>query len=645
MSSDGADWVGLRLKNGCYRVTALLGEGGMGRVYRAHDTRLDSEVVIKVPKRELLANAQAVERFRREVQALRELAHPHIVSVLDDDEHSGLPFVVMRYLPGGNLHDRMYGPGGDSRPIPPEGLHTWLTDVAAALDYIHAAGYLHRDVKPHNILLDARGKAFVSDFGLAKAVENGGTRLTYSGQLLGTVPYTAPEVGGRRYDHRIDQYALAVTVYEWLCGRRPFDGTMMEVLIQHATQPPPPPRQWVPDLPEPTEQAILRALAKAPAQRFGDCRTFARAVLNGIAPPAPDHAPADENVLPEAPRLPPTIPMEPAREIINSVGMKLVLVRAGKFLMGSPPDEAGRSDDEYRHEVEITRPFYIGVYPVTQEEYEKVMGKNPSWLAPEAGGKGKVHGLDTRRFPVEAVSWTEAAEFCRRLSELLEEKQAGHLYRLPTEAEWEYSCREEGFSLSPFHFKEGGGLLLSSDLANFNGNYPYGGGKKGRYSARTTTVGSYPPNSLGLYDLHSNVWEWCQDWYEEDYYRSKEAIKDPAGPRSATAVSCVAAPGAITGGTAGRPTATTASSAPVAATSVSGSCCRSARGLCNCLSPLHLYFFTPAASRRAGKAGRPVLRRLPRQPVSQIDDDFTERTGPGGQRPAGSAAFQPSFSI
>jgi formylglycine-generating enzyme required for sulfatase activity len=215
--------------------------------------------------------------------------------------------------------------------------------------------------------------------------------------------------------------------------------------------------------------------------------------------------------------------------ITNSVGMKLVRVPAGKFTMGSPKNEASRADDEAEHPVEITRPFYMGAYLVTQEEYAKVMAKNPSWFCRTGSSRQKVKDLDTARFPVENVAWRDAQQFCDRLSELDQKDGAGRKYRLPTEAEWEYACREAGESKAPFHL----GDQLGSGQANFDGNFPYGGPDKGTYLARTCKVGSYEPNKLGLYDMHGNIWEWCADWYGKDCYAGGPA-KDPQGPSRGT---------------------------------------------------------------------------------------------------------------
>jgi formylglycine-generating enzyme required for sulfatase activity len=203
------------------------------------------------------------------------------------------------------------------------------------------------------------------------------------------------------------------------------------------------------------------------------------------------------------------------KEITNSVGMKLVLIPAGSFVMGSPATEAEREPGEDPHDVAITRPFYLGACTVTQVQFQKVMGKNPSFFQPKNGG-GPDH-------PAEQVRWGDACEFCTKLSALPEEKKAGRTYRLPSEAEWEYACRAG--TTTPFNV----GDALSSKQANFNGNFPYGGAEMGPFLRRTAKVGSYPPNAWGLYDMHGDVYEWCNDWYDPNYYK-KSPKENPKGP-------------------------------------------------------------------------------------------------------------------
>jgi formylglycine-generating enzyme required for sulfatase activity len=197
--------------------------------------------------------------------------------------------------------------------------------------------------------------------------------------------------------------------------------------------------------------------------------------------------------------------------------------------MGSPKTEAERGEDEAEHEVEISRPYYMGVYLVTQGEYTQVMGRNPSWFSRAGPARQKVTDLDTSRFPVDNVSWRDAQQFCDRLTDLDRRQGTGRVYRLPTEAEWEYACREAGAAKPAFSF----GAQLSSEQANFDGYFPYGGAERGPYLSRTCEVGSYKPNKLGLCDMHGNIWQWCADWYDKGYYASSPA-RDPQGPTRGT---------------------------------------------------------------------------------------------------------------
>ena len=214
------------------------------------------------------------------------------------------------------------------------------------------------------------------------------------------------------------------------------------------------------------------------------------------------------------------------KAITNSIDMKLVLIPTGKFQMGSPATEDEREDKESRHEVTISRAFYMGVYEVTQAEYAKVLGertvngaRNP-WNNGARFDKDRGGGPD---HPMENLEWDRAVEFCKRLSGLAAEKKAGRTYRLPTEAEWEYCCRAG--TDTPFPQ----GKSLSSKEANFNGNFPYGDAAKANYLRRTSKVGSYKANAWGLYDMQGNVSEWCSDWYDPDYYKNSPK-KDPTGP-------------------------------------------------------------------------------------------------------------------
>jgi WD40 repeat protein/serine/threonine protein kinase len=300
MASQAANWVGQSL-GGRYQITAQLGEGGMGTVFKAHDDRLGCDVVIKAPQPGVANDADFAGRFDREIRSLVHLAHPHVVKVVDAGKHDGLPFAVLQYLPGGNLRQRQRRLTGKQRgPVPPQDFRDWLPQVAAALDYIHGQHHVHRDVKPENILFDQAGNAFLGDFGVVKVLNadrerKQATVRTISGHVLGTPQYMAPEIlAGQHYDGRVDQYALAITVYELLAGRYPFDGpTAAVVFSKQLSEPPPPLASAVPGLPPGVIAAVEGALAKKPEDRFPNCVAFARAFvagLNGEGAPTPSHA-------------------------------------------------------------------------------------------------------------------------------------------------------------------------------------------------------------------------------------------------------------------------------------------------------------------------------------------------------------------
>jgi formylglycine-generating enzyme required for sulfatase activity len=223
--------------------------------------------------------------------------------------------------------------------------------------------------------------------------------------------------------------------------------------------------------------------------------------------------------------------------------MKLVLIPPGEFTMGSPKEliedelNANGGDGWYawklpgegpRHRVRITKAFWLGMYHVTQGEYERVMGTNPSEFSARGKQKDKVAGQNTKRFPVENVSWDDAVEFCRKLSEMPDEKTAGRTYRLPSEAQWEYACRAGsagrfGFGPSDTVIPRGRDEKALYDYGWFGGN------SEGMAHA----VGGKRANVWGLYDMHGNVWQWCQDWYDKDYYATSP-VDDPGGPPGGT---------------------------------------------------------------------------------------------------------------
>jgi serine/threonine protein kinase len=305
------DWIG-RVLHGVrrdYKIRSHLGSGGMASVFLAAERDRDCgrpsgrEVAIKIPSGSITAEEGFAERFDREIRSLIDLAHPHVLKVLDVGDDDGTPFAVLQYLALGSLRLQQPLDLGDGKlhAMTPQEISAWLGPIASALDYVHSRGFIHRDVKPENIMFDADGVPYLADFGVIKVrVESrrvtGETVHTMANMVLGTPQYMAPEViMGDNYDGRADQYSLAIAVYELLAAQVPFKGaTAVATMMAHTTKAPPPLHEQAASVPALVSSVVMKALSKKPEERYPDCRAFARAydaavlsVRKAVPPPLP----------------------------------------------------------------------------------------------------------------------------------------------------------------------------------------------------------------------------------------------------------------------------------------------------------------------------------------------------------------------
>ncbi len=263
-------------KIGAWVLDRPLGEGGMGRVFLAHHAVTGAPAALKELSPEIAANEQLQQRFLNEAKTHMGLRHEHIAFVQDFILEPGECAMVVEYLPGGSLADKIDEAKG---PLDPHTAITWVRQALSALDYAHQRGVIHRDIKPQNLMLDEHGKVKVADFGIALVV--GAEKLTRTQSTLGTSHYMSPEQiqDPHGVTHLTDLYSMGLVLYELLTGQLPFDGPSdASILVAQATQPPPPPRTINPAISESLEAIILRALAKNPAERFGGCAEFAGAL-------------------------------------------------------------------------------------------------------------------------------------------------------------------------------------------------------------------------------------------------------------------------------------------------------------------------------------------------------------------------------
>ena len=535
-----------------YEIEQRVGRGGMGEVFLARQLSLGRQVAVKVLAVAMGTAGEAGARFRREAELMARVHHPNIIAVHEYGTVGGRPFLVMEFIEGGDLRQRMV-PG---KPWPATRVLGLIGPVAQALEYLHAHGILHRDLKPENILMEHGVTPKLSDFGLAVPNTDVGM-LTLSNHGMGTLGYIAPEQQfGLKVGEQADQFSMAALTYELLTGQRPLG------IIKR-------PSSLNPGLSPAVDATLLRGLADEPDDRYPTIGAFAGALeraLSGmpvqgrrrvaavlamaalgalvagtagyvalvgrwvpgrhavVSTPVKVASPAATRP-PAPPALAHSLPTR-----VNRLGMTFVRVPAGQFLMGAPDeDTSARADERPRHLVRITKAFELGTTEVTVGQFrafvtatgyetdaeagriEAVFGDanqrkqramRYSWRDP---GLGRRQGDDE---PVVQVTWNDAAEFCRWLS-----TQDGRTCRLPTEAEWEYACRA-GCSA----------LWFCGDDVEVVQRYAW---LQDDVGGTTHPVGTKLPNAFGLFDMHGNVWEWCLDHYGP--YPSKPR-DDPNGP-------------------------------------------------------------------------------------------------------------------
>jgi formylglycine-generating enzyme required for sulfatase activity/tRNA A-37 threonylcarbamoyl transferase component Bud32 len=505
---------GQLLKKGQYKIIDTLGQGGFGITYLAQDHKRKKQVAIKSLNVSFLKQryrdkygntdsfgeflAQEQDKFNTEAMVLATFDHPHIVKVYPElFQENGLSCMVMEYVKGKNLEQYLYANGVFSESA---GLEI-IKGIGEALGYIHDRNYLHRDIKPANILLrESDNKAILIDFGLAREV-NFAELMSLTNAK--TPVFAPPEQFENRsnFTPALDIYALAATLYVIIAVHEPpfiplpspYLNAKIMLDMKMAIEPP---QKYNSQISQKVNDAILKGMEldyqNRPQSitewfRFlgiqsqnNHLKTFTFEVVTTNAKGSiinkRNHS---ANYFVE--------------DLGNGVMLEMVEIPAGTFYMGSPQNEAKRRDNESpQHQVTLPS-FFIGKYPLTQAQYQAIIGNNPA------------HFKGNNR-PVECVSWNNAVNFCQKLSQ-----KTGKNYKLPSEAQWEYACRAG--TTTPFYFGES----ITPDLVNYDGNYPYADAPKGQYRGQTTDVGTFPPNAFGLYDMHGNVWEWCEDDWQKNY--------------------------------------------------------------------------------------------------------------------------------
>jgi len=507
-----------RVLDGRYRLVEFLGEGAYGRVYAAEELVLDELIATCALKVMRPRDRDHARSILKEFVAAAQLEHAGLVKFrgaleVREGDLAGVLCLAMERCEG-TLRDLLKDRLRVGRRLQPDEVLGVARDLAEVLVWLHGQRVAHLDVKPEN-LLRVGDHWKLGDLGQVRVVE--GT-LDQTETPRGTPLYRAPETMKKLVGPSVDIWALGVLLQECLTGILAYNATSVEGLFGALLTEAP---TIAPDLPPPFDAVVRGCLVKDPGERW-----TAAQVLAAVSPSsAPASGSRSEVVAPAVPPLAPRGLVAMGRNWpglerfqVDRLGSVLVSLPAGRFTMGSPEGEEGRAGDEVQHEVVLSRGFLLGEVPVTQAEYQAVVGANPSHFS----------GHPDR--PVEQVSWLDAVRFCNALSRGLGLEEAYVVdgeevtwkglscsgFRLPTEAEWEYACRA-GTTGARY-----GNL---GDVAWYDGNSGYGG----NLGKETHAVRGKQPNAWGLYDMLGNVWEWCWDWWSSF---PQGVVTDPVGPAS-----------------------------------------------------------------------------------------------------------------
>jgi formylglycine-generating enzyme required for sulfatase activity len=471
---------------GQYHLESLLGAGGFGGVFRANEVVRD-RVLRQVAVKVILGND---EQQLEELLAAATLEHDHLVRCYAAGECSlfniDALYLAME-LAEGSLETHL-----QQGPLESAKVREVITEVTAGLAYLHSQNQVHRDLKPGNVLR-ARERWKLSDFGLVRRL--GANSYAQTANPIGTIAYMPPEAFDGKISPAWDMWSLGIMMVQMVSANLPYHFSEPTQLLK---------RVMNGELQLPTLPEEFRAIVEGCLQVNRGDRWTAEQVLGALSPQSPvvqisSHSPpvssqpVKKHVVQLATPLPRALTTI-TENLGNGVILELIQLPAGHFMMGASDNENSEvyiQNHNPQHLVRV-KACAMGKYPITQAQYEAVMRNNPSYFQ------------GNPNHPVECVSWDDAQAFCQKLSQ-----QTGKKYRLPSEAEWEYACRAG--TTTRYYFGDNADQL--EDYASFRDNL----------NPKTAPVGQKKPNPWGLYDLHGNVWEWCED---REHYNYKGAPAD-----------------------------------------------------------------------------------------------------------------------